>query len=132
MVAIFGCLVSSSLAGVARDNYIHRDILVVENVRDFAAKHPGLNLQRLEKQPASPRARAVGESVRYTLGARISGERLLTIVLMAAPKTMQRFLCENKNKYNYKFIAVYFQATDWLPRMPMSTTMRPKTTSACR
>ncbi|KAM8721374.1 hypothetical protein ACLKA7_007273 [Drosophila subpalustris] len=77
LVAIFGCLVSNSLAGVARDNYIHRDIVFVEDVRDFAAKHPGLNLQRLEKQPESVRARAVGQSVRYTLGSRISGDRLV-------------------------------------------------------
>lgn len=72
MVAIFGCLVAQSLAGVARDADIHRDIVVVKNVRDFAAQHPGLKMQRLEKQPA---ARASGQSVRYTLGARVSGKR---------------------------------------------------------
>ncbi|XP_064538389.1 uncharacterized protein LOC135428366 [Drosophila montana] len=74
LVAIFGCLVAQSLAGVARDADIHREIVVVKNVRDFAAQHPGLKMQRLEKQPA---VRASGQSVRYTLGARVSGDRLV-------------------------------------------------------
>ncbi|KAH8295879.1 hypothetical protein KR044_001282 [Drosophila immigrans] len=75
LVAIFGCLVAVGSAGVNRDSYVHRDIVVVDDVRDFAAKHPGLQMQRLERQPA--KARAAGDSVRYTLGSRISGDRLV-------------------------------------------------------
>ncbi|KAH8386385.1 hypothetical protein KR093_000176 [Drosophila rubida] len=75
LVAIFGCLVASSLAGVNRDSYVHRDIVTVNDVRDFVAKHPGLKLQRLERQPVA--ARSAGQSVRYTLGARVSDDRLV-------------------------------------------------------
>ncbi|EDV99594.1 uncharacterized protein LOC6564732 [Drosophila grimshawi] len=74
LVAIFGCLVADSLAGVARNGDVQRQIVVVKNVRDFAAEHPGLKLQRLQKQPAG---RMSGQSVRYTLGARVSGDRLV-------------------------------------------------------
>lgn len=72
IVAVFGCLLASGLAGVSRDaNYVDRDIVVVKDVRDFAAKHPGLKLQRMEKQISLGRSASV--SVRYTLGARLSG-----------------------------------------------------------
>lgn len=73
LLAIFGCLVADSLAGVARDADVHRDIIVVKNVRDFVAQHPGLKLQRMVKQPAA-RATTRSLSVRYTLGARINGK----------------------------------------------------------
>ncbi|XP_060662494.1 uncharacterized protein LOC132795654 [Drosophila nasuta] len=76
LVAIFGCLIAGSLAGVNRDSYVHRDIIVVKDVRDFAAKHPGLKLQRMDRQPVSARA-AAAQSVRYTLGARITDDRLV-------------------------------------------------------
>lgn len=72
LVAVFGCLLASGLAGVSRDaSYVDRDIVVVKDVRDFAAKHPGLKLQRMEKQISLGRSASV--SVRYTLGARLSG-----------------------------------------------------------
>ncbi|XP_023176406.1 uncharacterized protein LOC111603160 [Drosophila hydei] len=74
LLAVFGCLVADSLAGVVRGADVHRDIIVVKNVRDFVAQHPGLKMQRLVKQPAG---RANEQSVRYTLGARISGDRLV-------------------------------------------------------
>lgn len=78
LVAVFGCLLTSGLAGVSRDaSYVDRDIVLVKDVRDFAAKHPGLKLQRMEKQTTSSLARSADSSVsvRYTLGGRISGMR---------------------------------------------------------
>ncbi|XP_017871843.1 PREDICTED: uncharacterized protein LOC108619664 isoform X1 [Drosophila arizonae] len=76
LLAIFGCLVADSLAGVTRDADVHRDIVVVKDVRDFVAQHPGLKLQRMVKQPAA-RATTRSLSVRYTLGYRLSGDRLV-------------------------------------------------------
>lgn len=74
LVAVFGCLLASGLAGVNRDAIqVDRDIVVVKDVRDFAAKHPGLKLQRMDKQTSLGRSASV--SVRYTLGSRISGKR---------------------------------------------------------
>ncbi|KAH8416853.1 hypothetical protein KR222_009121 [Zaprionus bogoriensis] len=75
LVVIFGCLLASGLAGVSRSTSEDRSMIVVKDVRDFAAKHPGLQLLPLAKQASV--ARSAGVSVRYTLGGRISGDRLV-------------------------------------------------------
>ncbi|XP_068157722.1 uncharacterized protein [Drosophila tropicalis] len=81
LLAVFGCLlVSGSQAGrlgsrdASTNEVSLRDITVVKDVRAFAAKHPGLKMQRLTKHPE---ARSSTQSVRYSLGARISGDRLV-------------------------------------------------------
>ncbi|XP_037939113.1 uncharacterized protein LOC119672383 [Teleopsis dalmanni] len=50
-----------------------RDITVVQDIRDFARNHPGLKLTRLSKEPGRTRS----QSVRYTLGGRVAGDRLV-------------------------------------------------------
>lgn len=97
LLAVFGCLVADSLAGVVRGADVHRDIIVVKNVRDFVAQHPGLKMQRLVKQPAG---RANEQSVRYTLGARISGKcdswavAAAVAAVVIAPQSMQRICAD--------------------------------------
>ncbi|XP_001354364.2 uncharacterized protein [Drosophila pseudoobscura] len=76
LIALFGCLAAASPARqLPLDSSTLREITVVKNVRLFAAQHPGLKIQRLAKQPAT--ARGGVESVRYTLGARVTSDSLV-------------------------------------------------------
>ncbi|KAH8236887.1 hypothetical protein KR026_005684 [Drosophila bipectinata] len=72
--ALLGCLVASGAAGVVPSPRI----LVVKDIKEFVAQNPSVHLQALEKEIVLPKARDAGLlSVRYNLGARISGDRLV-------------------------------------------------------
>jgi len=70
--ALLGCLVSGGSAGtIGVDRSAFQ---VVKDIHIFAAQHPGLKIQALEKQIVPGKARAGSLSVRYNLGARISSK----------------------------------------------------------
>ncbi|KAH8314794.1 hypothetical protein KR074_011212 [Drosophila pseudoananassae] len=69
--ALLGCLVASGAAGVVPS----QRILVVKDIKEFVAQNPSVHLQAMEKKIVLPKARDAGLlSVRYNLGARISGK----------------------------------------------------------
>ncbi|XP_016930784.1 uncharacterized protein [Drosophila suzukii] len=73
--ALLGCLVSGGSAGtIGVDRSAFQ---VVKDIHIFAAQHPGLKIQALEKQIVPGKARAGSLSVRYNLGARISSDTLV-------------------------------------------------------
>ncbi|XP_030379148.1 uncharacterized protein LOC115627565 [Scaptodrosophila lebanonensis] len=76
-LALFACVLAGASAGVSqpRAPTEQRNILVVKDLREFAAKHPGLKMERLVKAPA--KGRAGTQTVRYVLGTRVSGDRLV-------------------------------------------------------
>ncbi|XP_017074215.1 uncharacterized protein LOC108109926 [Drosophila eugracilis] len=73
--ALLGCLVSGGLAGKIRVDT--HEIRVVKDIKIFAAQHPGLEIQPLEKEIVQGKARVGSETVRYNLGARIPGDQLV-------------------------------------------------------
>ncbi|KAH8267087.1 hypothetical protein KR018_002146 [Drosophila ironensis] len=75
--ALLGCLVAGGQAGALPASLPGR-IIVVKDIHAFAALHPGLKIQALEKETAPGKARGVGaETVRYSIGARIPGDSLV-------------------------------------------------------
>ncbi|KAH8323795.1 hypothetical protein KR067_001027 [Drosophila pandora] len=71
---LLGCLVASGAASVLPSTRI----LVVKDIKEFAVQHPGVHLQAMEKEVVPSKAREAGSlTVRYNLGARIGGDRLV-------------------------------------------------------
>ncbi|XP_017477590.1 PREDICTED: uncharacterized protein LOC108367482 [Rhagoletis zephyria] len=78
-IALFAILANAVVnAGVARDSnnltqQEVRDITVVKDIAEFKKNHPGLVLARMTKEESNARS----QSVRYSLGGRVSGDRLV-------------------------------------------------------
>ncbi|KAH8367828.1 hypothetical protein KR084_003291 [Drosophila pseudotakahashii] len=70
--ALLGCLVSGGSAGALRVD--SNEIRVVRDIHVFAAQHPGLRIQPMDKHIVPGKARVGSLTVRYNLGARISSE----------------------------------------------------------
>ncbi|XP_016967064.1 uncharacterized protein LOC108035825 [Drosophila biarmipes] len=73
--ALLGCLVAGGSAGAIGVD--RNEVRVVRDIHIFAAQHPGLRIQPLEKQIVPGKARAGSLSVRYNLGSRISSDTLV-------------------------------------------------------
>ncbi|KAH8362453.1 hypothetical protein KR200_011218 [Drosophila serrata] len=72
--ALLGCFVAQGSAGTLPVDSSARQhqIKVVKDIRAFVAQHPGVQLQRMEKQ-----TRVGSQVVRYNMGARIPGDQLV-------------------------------------------------------
>ncbi|EDV46599.1 uncharacterized protein LOC6550162 [Drosophila erecta] len=73
--ALLGCLVSGGAAGKIR--VASTGVRVVSDIHEFAAQHPGLQIQQMEKELVPGKARAGSLTVRYNMGARIPGDALV-------------------------------------------------------
>ncbi|XP_039497901.1 uncharacterized protein LOC120455594 [Drosophila santomea] len=73
--ALLGCLVSGGVAGKIRVD--STGIRVVNDIHVFAAQHPGVQIQPMEKEIVPGKARVGSQTVRYNMGARIPGDALV-------------------------------------------------------
>ncbi|XP_017113472.1 uncharacterized protein LOC108136659 [Drosophila elegans] len=75
LTALLGCLVSGGAAGKIRVD--SSEVRVVKDIHVFAAQHPGLRIQALDKEVVPGKARVGSQTLRYNLGARIPSDRLV-------------------------------------------------------